>query len=47
MKHRTVNWVLCDYLDGWDLEGGSPGWGDVCIHITDSLRCIAETNRTL
>ena len=37
------------------LEGGCQGWGsreaqeggDICIHIADSLCCIAETDTTL
>ena len=33
--------VHCD-----DPKGGDVG-GDVCIHIADSLCCIAETNTTL
>ena len=32
---------------GW--EGGSRGrgYGDMCVHVADSLRCTAETNRVL
>ena len=45
--------VLCDHLEGWDREGGREGdargkrYGNVCIRITDSLYCKAETNTPL
>ena len=45
--------MLCDHLEGWDREGGREGdtrgrgYGDICIHIADSLCCTAETNATL
>ena len=37
---------------GWEEGGGGGGreaqeGGDICIHITDSLCCIAVTNATL
>ena len=43
--------VLCDHLEGWDREGGregdarGKGYGDICIHIADSLCYTAETNK--
>ena len=37
--------MLCEDPDGWGRE--VPEGGDVCIHITDALRCTAETNTTL
>ena len=43
----------CDHLEGWDREGGREGdargkrYGDICIHITDSLCHKAETNTPL
>ena len=49
--------MLCDQLEGWDREGGREGGregdargkrdGDMCISITDSLCCKAETNTPL
>ena len=36
--------MLSDDLEGWD---GSGVGGGLCIHIADSLRCIAEINTTL
>ena len=43
--------MLCDHLEGWDREGGREaqerGYGDICIHIADSLCCVAETNAPL
>ena len=41
--------MLCVDLEGWDGEGGSDvqEGGDVCIRITDSLYCTAETNTAL
>ena len=46
----TGSSVLCDDREGWD--GGGRGreaqvGEDICIHITDSLCCAAETNTTL
>ena len=44
---------LCDYLEGWDREGGREGdsrgkrYGDICVCITDSLCYKAETNTPL
>ena len=47
--------MLCDDLAGWDRVGwdGCGGREDqeggdilICIHIADSLHCIAETNTT-
>ena len=36
--------MLCDDgRGGREVQEG----GDICIHIADSLRCIAETNTTL
>ena len=42
--------MLCDDLDG--RAGGVGGrevqeGGDICTRIADSLRCTAETNKTL
>ena len=37
--------MLCEDPDGWGRE--VPEGGDVCTHITDALRCTAETNTTL
>ena len=45
--------MLCDYLEGWDREGGREAdargkrYGDICIGITDSLRYKAETDTPL
>ena len=44
--------MLCDHLEGWDRECGREaqkggGYGDICIHIADSLYCTAETSPTL
>ena len=42
--------MLCDGLDGWDgVWGGREvqEGGDVCMRMADSLRCVAETNKTL
>ena len=45
--------MLCDHLGGWDREGGREGdargrgYGDICIHIADSLCYKAETNTPL
>ena len=45
--------MLCDYLEGWDREGGREGdargkrYGDICICITDSLCYKGETNTAL
>ena len=42
--------MLCDHVQWWDMEGGREGdtrgrgYGDICIHIVDSLCCTAETN---
>ena len=42
--------MLCDHLEGWDREGGreedarGKRYGNICICITDSLCCKAETN---
>ena len=40
--------MLCDDLDGWDGGGReAQEGGDICIHIADSLHCVAEINTTL
>ena len=48
--------MLCDDLAGWDREdereaqeGGSRGrgYGDMCMHMADSLCCATETNTVL
>ena len=52
-QHREISSVFCDHLEGWDREGGREGdtrggrYGDICICITDSLCCKAETNTPL
>ena len=47
--HGEISLVLCDHLEGGigreTQEGG--GYGDICIHIADSLCYTAETNTTL
>ena len=47
----VLSLMLYGDLDGWNGDGG---WGegilrreDICIHIADSLHCIAETNTIL
>ena len=45
-----IRWEKLDDLDGWDEGVGRTEvqeGGDICIHITDSLCCAAETNTTL
>ena len=45
--------MLCDDLEGWDREdgreGGSRGrgYGDMCVHMADSLCRATETNTVL
>ena len=45
--------MLYDHLEGWDREGGREGdargrgYGDIRIHIADSLCYTAETNTRL
>ena len=41
--------MICDDLEGWDMEGGREvqAGGDICIHIADSFCCTAETIITL
>ena len=42
--------MLCDDLECWDWGWGGREFqegGDICIHISDSLHCTAETNSTL
>ena len=38
--------MLCDDLEGWDGKVGKEAQEgrDICIHISDSLCCTAETN---
>ena len=41
--------MLCDLIEGWDREGGREaqgggGYGDICMHIADSVCYRAETN---
>ena len=45
---RELSSVLCDNLEGWDKGGGREAQEerDICIHISDSHCCIAETNVT-
>ena len=46
---RELSSVLCGDLEGWDEGGGREAQegGDMCIHISDSHCCTAETNITL
>ena len=52
-QHREISSVLCDHLEGWDREGGKEEdargkrYGDICIHIADSLCDKPETNTPL
>ena len=45
--------MLCDHLEGWDKEGGwkgdarGRGYGDIRMHIADSLSYTAGSNTTL
>ena len=39
--------MLMGLVLGWDGGGDVQEGGDTCIHIADSLHCIAETNTTL
>ena len=45
--------MFCDHLEWWDREGGGEGdaggkrYGDICLHIADSLCYKAETNTPL
>ena len=32
---------------GWEGDARGRGYGDICIHIADSLCCAAETNTAL
>ena len=44
------NPALCDVLEGWDRVGGGKEVqerGDICIPMTDSSRCMAETSTIL
>ena len=39
VRHREVNPVLCDNLEGWDAVGDgreSQEGGDVCMYVADS-----------
>ena len=36
--------MLCDHLEGWEGDTRGRGYGDICIHIADSLCYTAETN---
>ena len=42
-QHRELYSVLCGDLNGKEIQKR----GDICIRITDSLCCVAETNTTL
>ena len=48
-QHRELSSVLRDDLERWDGDGVGrvQGGGGVCVHITCSLCCTAETNTTL
>ena len=49
-KHREINLVLCDNLEGWDeLEGDREiqEEGDTGVFMADLHGDMAETNRTL
>ena len=39
--------MLCDHLEGWNRESSRRGYGDICMHIADSLCYTAESNTTL
>ena len=40
--------MLCSNLGEWDAGRGEvQEGGDVCIHIADSLLCVAETSTAL
>lgn len=47
--YREISSVPSDDLRGWDGGGGREAHerGDICIHISDSLCCTADTNTTL
>lgn len=38
--------MLCDYLEWWEVGGGSRR-GDIRILVVNSCLCMAETNTTL
>lgn len=44
VKRRELSSLLCDDLDGWDGVGEAQEGGYLCMHMADSLHCIAETN---
>ena len=48
-QHREISLVLCDHLEGWGKEGDARGrgYGDMCIHMADSLCYTAEANAPL
>ena len=48
-RHRELNPVLCDNLEGWDKVGGGGGSrGRGHTHILTNSHCyMAETNTTL
>ena len=48
-QHWGLSLELCDDLEEWDGGCGREvkKGVDVCIHITDSLRCTAETSTTI
>ena len=44
--------MLCDDLEGWDMEDGREAqegrvYGDMCMLMADSLCCATETNTVL
>ena len=34
-------------LGGWEVDARGKGYGDICIHIADSLFYTAETNNVV
>ena len=49
--NREISLVFYDHLEGWDREGGREmqgrGYGDICMHMADSLCRAAEASITL
>ena len=43
--------MLCDDLEEWDKEDGREargrGYGDVYVHVADSLCCVTEASAVL
>ena len=48
--YRKLSSILCgdlDERDAWKVRREPQEGGDICTHLTDSLRRTAETNKTL